>query len=89
MELQAGGRPAREGRAQRRKTAQALAMRARIVLRAAAGESATATALEMKVCLQTVGKWRKRYSERGVGGLLDEPRPGPPRKITDAESRGF
>jgi transposase len=60
-------------------------MRARIVLKAADGESATATALEMKVCLQTVGKWRKRYAERGADGLLDEPRPGQPRKITDAD----
>jgi transposase len=83
--LRAGDRPVLEGWAQRRKTAQALAMRARIVLRAADGESATATALEMKVCLQTVGKWRKRYAERGVDGLLDEPRPGQPRKITDAD----
>jgi transposase len=39
----------------------------------------------MKVCLQTVGKWRKRYAERGLDGLLDEPRPGQPRKITDAD----
>jgi transposase len=60
-------------------------MRARIVLKAADGVSATATALEMKVCQQTVGKWRKRYAERGVDGLLDEPRPGQPRKITDAD----
>ena len=69
----------------RPKTAQALAMRARIVLKAADGVSATATALEMKVCLQTVGKWRKRYAERGLDGLLDEPRPGQPRKITNAD----
>ena len=85
VDLQAGDRPVLEGWAQRRKTAQALAMRARIVLKGADGLSATATALEMKVCLQTVGKWRKRYAERGVDGLLDEPRPGQPRKITDAD----
>ncbi len=60
-------------------------MRARIVLMGAEGVSATATALEMQICLQTVGKWRKRYAERGVDGLLDEPRPGQPRKITDAD----
>jgi transposase len=85
VDLQAEDRPVLEGWAQRRKTAQALAMRARIVLKAADGVSATATALEMKVCQQTVGKWRKRYAERGVDGLLDEPRPGQPRKITDAD----
>ena len=83
VDLQSGDRPVLESWAQRRNTAQALAMRARIVLRAAAGVSATATALEMKVCLQTVGKWRKRYAERGVDGLLDEPRPGQPRKIAE------
>jgi hypothetical protein len=85
VDLRAGDRVVLEGWAQRRKTAQALAMRARIVLKGADGLSATATAVEMKVCLQTVGKWRKRYAERGVDGLLDEPRPGQPRKITDAD----
>jgi len=85
VDLQAGDRAVLEGWARRRKTAQALAMRARIVLKGADGVSATSTALEMKVCLQTVGKWRRRYAERGVDGLLDEPRPGQPRKITDAD----
>jgi transposase len=83
--LHAGDRAVLEGWAQRRKTAQALAMRARIVLRAGDGLSATASAAELKVCLQTVSKWRKRYMERGADGLLDEPRPGQPRKVTDAE----
>jgi transposase len=64
-------------------------MRARIVLKAAAGLSATATALEMKVCLQTVGKGCKRYAELGVDGLLDEPRRGEPRKITVPRSSAF
>src|SRR5271168_125510 len=85
VDLQAGDRSVLEGWALRRKTAQALAMRARIVLKGADGVSATSTAVEMKVCLQTVGKWRRRYAERGLDGLLDEPRPGQPRKITDAD----
>jgi len=85
VDLQAGDRVVLEGWAQRPKTAQALAMRARIVLKAADGVSATETASEMKVCLQTVGKWRKRFAEQGVDGLLDEPRPGQPRKVTDAD----
>ena len=85
VDLQAEDRVVLEGWAQRRKTAQALAMRARIVLKGADGVSASVTALEMKICLQTVGKWRRRYAERGVDGLLDEPRPGQPRKITDAD----
>lgn len=74
-----------EGWASRRKTAQALAQRARIILKAAAGFSATQTAGQMQLHLQTVGKWRRRYAEQGLDGLLDEPRPGQPRKITDAD----
>jgi transposase len=70
--------------ARRPKTAQALAMRARIVLAAATGEE---TNLEIAERLQTnrhtVAKWRGRYAQRGLAGLTDEPRPGAPRTITD------
>jgi len=65
-------------------TAQALALRARIVLRCAAGETHTAIAAELHVTKQTVGKWRRRFGEARVPGLLDEPRPGAPRRISDA-----
>jgi hypothetical protein len=37
-----------------------------------------------RVHIQTVSKWRERFRQRGIDGLLDEPRPGQPRKITDA-----
>src|SRR5499425_3339943 len=74
-----------EGYTQRRKTAQALALRARIVLGCAAGLSNKAVAARERVTVQTVGKWRRRFVERGVDGLLDEPRPGVPRKIDDAK----
>jgi len=73
-----------EGYTQRRKTAQALALRARIVLGCAAGLSNKAVAARERVTPQTVGKWRRRFAERGLDGLLDEPRPGVPRKINDA-----
>jgi transposase len=66
-------------------TAQALALRARLVLRCAAGQSATAIAREVHVTKQTVGKWRGRFVARRLDGLLDEPRPGVPRTIGDAE----
>jgi transposase len=66
-------------------TAQALALRARLVLRCAAGETATAIAHDVHVTKQTVGKWRGRFIARRLDGLLDEPRPGVPRKITDAD----
>lgn len=69
----------------RRKTAQALALRARIVL--ACAEKAQPTnqqvAARLKVNQATVGKWRRRFVADGLDGLFDEPRPGAPRKITD------
>ena len=69
----------------RPKTAQALAMRARIVLLAADGLSNTAIARQISTTAHTVGKWRRRYLAVGVDGLLDEPRPGTPRKLSDEE----
>jgi transposase len=74
-----------EGYTKRRKTAQALALRARIVLGCAAGVSNKAVAGRERVTAQTVGKWRRRFVERGLDGPLDEPRPGVPRKIDDAK----
>jgi len=74
-----------EGYTQRRKTAQALALRARIVLGCASGQSNKAVAARERVTVQTVGKWRRRFVEHGLDGLLDEPRPGVPRKIDDAK----
>ena len=82
--LSAEHRATLQGWTRRRKTAQALSLRARIVLRAADGLTATAIARETQVCIQTVGKWWHRFDERGLDGLLDEPRPGQPRKLSDA-----
>jgi len=74
-----------EGWARRRKTAQALALRARIVLRAAAGLSNTAVAAELGVAKHTVGKWRERFARLRADGLPDEPRPGAPRRAGDEQ----
>jgi transposase len=68
----------------RRTTAQALALRARIVLACADGGLDTEVANRLHINRGTVGKWRRRFLERRADGLLDEPRPGAPRKITDA-----
>jgi transposase len=73
-----------ESWARRPTTAQALALRARIVLRAAAGQTTAQVAHELRVTKQTVGKWRSRFVAKRVEGLLDEPRPGAPRTVTDA-----
>jgi transposase len=69
----------------RPKTAQGLAQRARIVLVCAEDKPNWMVAEELGVTRQTVGKWRARFAEFGVDGLLDEPRPGAPRTISDAD----
>jgi len=69
----------------RRNTAQALALRSRIVMRVTEGGSVAGIAAELKICPATVRKWWHRFSEAGVDGLLDEPRPGQPRKLSDAQ----
>jgi transposase len=67
----------------RRKTAQALAQRARIVLACADGQANKVVAARQRVTQQTVGKWRARYVEQRLDGLLDAPRSGAPRTIDD------
>jgi transposase len=68
----------------RHKTSQALALRSRIVLACAQGADNSEVARRCRVTRQTVGKWRSRFVERRLDGLLDEPRPGAPRKLDDA-----
>ncbi|MGW4486021.1 IS630 family transposase, partial [Amycolatopsis sp. NPDC004368] len=67
----------------RRSTAQALALRSRIVLRCADGGSNSEVATEFGVKRHTVAKWRSRFVSDGLEGLSDEPRPGAPRTVTD------
>lgn len=69
--------------ARRPKSAQALALRCRIVLAAAEGESSTAIAARLGCNPSTVGKWRGRFAAMGLDGLHDDPRPGRPRLIGD------
>jgi transposase len=69
--------------ASRRKTAQALAMRARIVLECARGLENQEVAASLRVAKGTVGKWRRRFAERRMDGLHDEARSGAPRSIED------
>jgi transposase len=69
----------------RRTTSNGLARRADIVLRCADGVSNREVAAQLRVSAATVGKWRQRYISRGLAGLLDEPRCGAPRRITDEQ----
>jgi transposase len=69
--------------AARRNTAQALALRARIVLGCAEGAPNKDVATRLQVDRATVGKWRRRFVEHRVDGLRDEPRSGAPRTIED------
>ena len=70
--------------AARRSTAQALALRARIVLRCATGRQNKQVAADLQIDQTTVGKWRRRFAEHRIDGLRDEPRSGTPRTIDDA-----
>jgi transposase len=78
-----GERQVLTGWARRRKTAQALALRSRIVLACADGSSVSAVAAELGTSRTTAGKWRSRFLQSRLEGLNDEPRPGRPRTVTD------
>ncbi len=69
----------------RRRTAQALAQRSRIVPECADGHSIMGVSHRLRVAPDTVRTWRRRFLANGLDGLCDEPRPGVPRKITDAD----
>ena len=84
VELDDAERETLERWARRPKSSQALGLRCRIVLGAAAGHANNDIAAELGCHPATVSKWRKRFAQRRLDGLADDPRPGPPRKITDA-----
>jgi transposase len=83
VELSDDERRTLSGWARRRKTAQALALRSRIVLRCAEGGTIGTAAAELGVSRDTVSKWRSRFLGDRLGGLTDEPRPGRPRTVSD------
>lgn len=82
--LSADERSALEAIVRRRTSAQQAALRARIVLCSADGLSNSEVARELGINRQTCRKWRDRFVEHRLEGLLDEPRPGAPRTVSDA-----
>src|SRR3954452_12998867 len=85
LELSAAERGRLESWTRRRTSAQALALRSRIVLAAAEGLSNVEIARQLGIQRNTAAKWRARFLEHRLDGLTDEPRPGQPRKISDAQ----
>ena len=83
IELSHAERSELRARARRRKIARADAMRTEIVLLAADGMSNLAIAQRLGITRVTVATWRKRFAAKRLDGLVDEPRPGAPRKIGD------
>jgi transposase len=84
LELSEAERSELRSLASRRSTAQALALRARIVLACAEGGQNKTVAAQLHLDRQTVGKWRRRFVEHRLEGLRDEPRSGTPRTLEDA-----
>jgi transposase len=74
-----------EAWSRRRKTAAGLALRSAVVLACASGLTNQEVAKRLRVTAQTVGKWRSRFVIDRLDGLTDEPRPGAPRRVTDAK----
>jgi transposase len=85
IELTDDERETLERWARRPKSAQALALRCRIVLAAADGQANQDIAAALGCNRDTVSKWRNRFAVARLDGLHDEPRPGQPRSITDAD----
>jgi transposase len=83
IELTTGERAQLEAWARRRTSAQALAQRSRIVLLAADGLTNTEIAERLSITRPPVTKWRNRFAEHRLDGLVDEPRPGRPRTVSD------
>ena len=85
MVLAEADRRALEALLRSHKTPQSRALRARIVLKSGAGESVESIAASRETSTNSVYKWRKRFLESGLDGLLDLPRSGQPKKLREED----
>lgn len=85
LKISPSERKALEGLVRRRKTASGMSLRAKIVLLCGSGNSNNEVAEQLHVSKATVCKWRGRFIKDRLDGLFDEPRPGAPRRIGDAD----
>jgi transposase len=85
IELSEAEREQLESWSRRRTSAQAVAERSRIVLAAAGGLKNTEIAERLGIHRASAAKWRSRFAEYRLDGLIDEPRPGRPRTVSDEQ----
>ena len=85
LTLTADERERLESLAHRARSQPLLARRARVVLACAEGLDNLSVARKLRASISMVGKWRGRFLRARVEGLHDEPRPGAPRKVSDAQ----
>jgi transposase len=85
LELTHAEREALESLAHRSRTQPQLARRARLILLCGDGLASKVVARKLRVRDQTVSNWRGRFVRDRLEGLYDEPRPGAPRTIADAD----
>src|ERR1022692_4996814 len=85
LTLSPGDRERLESLAHRARSQPLLARRARVVLACVEGLDNQTVARKLRCCVGMVGKWRARFLQGRLEALYDEPRPGTPRKVSDAQ----
>ncbi|MEV1092106.1 IS630 family transposase, partial [Streptomyces microflavus] len=85
LELSAHERRVLRGWLRKQTASQALVLRSRIVLACAEGLPNARVADDLGVSRETVRKWRSRFVADRLDGLVDRPRSGAPRRVSDEQ----